>query len=118
MSKVAIVILAGNETHEGLGRLVNALEAAKELKQGGDDVRIIFDGAGTAWVPDLAKEEHKAHRLYAAVQDKIVGACSYCAAAFGVKDKVQAAGVRLTAEYDGHPSIRSLIQGGFTILTF
>ena len=28
--------------------MVNALEAAKELKEGNDDVRIVFDGAGTA----------------------------------------------------------------------
>lgn len=47
MAKVAIVVLAGTETHEGLGRVVNALEAAKELKEGNDEVRIIFDGAGT-----------------------------------------------------------------------
>jgi hypothetical protein len=118
MSKVAILVLAGNQTHEGLGRVVNALEAAKEFKEGGDEVRIVFDGAGTAWVPDLASQEHRAHRLYAAVEDKVAGVCSYCAVAFGVKDKVQACGVRLAAEYDGHPSIRSLVRDGFTILTF
>jgi hypothetical protein len=30
MSKVAIVVLADTETHEGLGRVVNALEAVKD----------------------------------------------------------------------------------------
>jgi hypothetical protein len=69
-------------------------------------------------VPELTNQEHKAHRLYAAVEDKVAGVCSYCANAFGVKEKVQACGVRLAAEYDGHPSIRSLIQSGYSVLTF
>ncbi|NNJ13639.1 hypothetical protein EKD04_025265 [Chloroflexales bacterium ZM16-3] len=33
--KLAIVILAGTESHEGLGRIVNGLEAAKEAKEHG-----------------------------------------------------------------------------------
>ena len=76
MAKVAIVVLAGTETHEGLGRVVNALEAAKELKDAGDDVKLIFDGAGTAWVPALAKQDHKADRLFDAVRDRVSGVCS------------------------------------------
>ena len=118
MAKVAIVVLAGTETHEGLGRVVNALEAAKELKEGSDDVRIIFDGAGTAWIPELARKEHKVHALYAAVSDRIAGVCAYCADAFGVKDAVVAQGARLADEYEGHPSVRRLIHDGYQVITF
>jgi hypothetical protein len=53
--------LADTETHEGLGGVVNALEAAKELKESKSDVRVIFDGAGTKWVGELAKPEHRVH---------------------------------------------------------
>jgi hypothetical protein len=42
MAKVAIVVLAGTETHEGLGRVVNALEAVKEFKEARDDVKLIL----------------------------------------------------------------------------
>ena len=118
MAKVAIVVLAGTETHEGLGRVVNALEAAKELKEGGDDVRLIFDGAGTAWVPELGGKEHKAHPLYEAVADRIEGVCAYCAKAFGVKDAVVAQGVRLVSEFEGHPSVRRLVHDGYQVITF
>ena len=45
--KVALVVLADNETHEGLGRVVNAMMAARELQEGGDHVRLVFDGGGT-----------------------------------------------------------------------
>lgn len=47
MPKAAIVVLADTETHEGLGRVVNALEAVKEFQDAGEDVQLIFDGAGT-----------------------------------------------------------------------
>lgn len=118
MAKVAIVVLAGTETHEGLGRVVNAMEAVKELKEGGDDVRLIFDGAGTAWVPELERKEHKAHRLYAAVADRVAGVCAYCAGAFGVKEAVAALKVPLAGEYDGHPSLRRLVHDGYQVITF
>lgn len=118
MAKVAIVVLAGTETHEGLGRVVNALEAAKELQEGRDEVVLVFDGAGTAWVPELSKPEHKAHRLYESVASRIAGVCAYCAAAFGVKDAVVAQGVRLASEYEGHPSLRRLVHDGYQVITF
>lgn len=95
MTKVAIVVLADTETHEGLGRVVNALEAVKEFKDGHDDVQLIFDGAGAKWIPELEKGDHKLHGLYAAVKDRIGGVCEFCAGAFEVKDAVVACGVKL-----------------------
>jgi hypothetical protein len=44
--KIAIVVLADTDTYEGLGRVVNALEAVKECRDAEDEVRLIFDGAG------------------------------------------------------------------------
>lgn len=118
MSKIAIVILADTDTHESLGRVVNALEAVKEFKDGHDDVQLIFDGAGPKWIVELEKPDHKAHGLYLAVKDRISGACEFCAGAFGVKDNVVACGVKLTGEYDGHPSFRKLATQGYQIITF
>ena len=50
-----------------------------------------------------------AHDLPAAVKNRIGGACEFCAEAFGVKEQVVACGVKLTGEYDGHPSFRKLV---------
>ena len=47
MTKAAIFVLADTQTEEDLGRVVNALAAAKEFKQAGDKVQVIFDGTGT-----------------------------------------------------------------------
>lgn len=118
MAKVAIVVLADTETHEGLGRVVNALEAVKEFEDGRDDVQLIFDGAGPKWIPELSKPDHKIHGLYEFVKDRISGACEFCAGAFGVKDKVVACGVKLAGDFEGHPSFRKLVSEGYQVIMF
>ncbi len=118
MAKVGIVVLADTDTHEALGRVVNALETAKESKESGDDVQIIFDGAGTKWVPELSNPENKAHPLYEAVKDKVAGACDFCAGAFGVKNQIQKTDIKLLSEYDQHPSLRKLVVNDYQVITF
>lgn len=118
MSAAAMLILAGTDTKADLGRAVNALQIARELHEAGDDVTIVFDGAGTQWVPTLADENHKYHRLFEQTKESIAGACSYCAGAYGVKDAIEGTDVGLLDEFDGHPSVRKLISNGYQILTF
>lgn len=116
-NKIAVMLLADTDTPEAKGRMSNALTLAKEGKDAGDDVRVILDGAGTKWAGELAGEDHKYHRLFEDVREQ-TGACVYCARAYGVKDRVEAAGVQLLDEYKGHPSVRGLITDGFHIVTF
>ena len=118
MARAAAVVLADIETREGLGRVVNALETDKECRESGDEVALIFDGAGTRWIGELEKPDHRYHWLYEAVADVVPGACGYCAAAFGVKEAVEAAGVPLLEEYDRHPSLRKYLDVGFQVVTF
>jgi hypothetical protein len=117
-NKVAVVILSGAGTHESLGKVVNALEFAKELQDHDDEVKIVFDGAGTTWVPELTKDDHDAHELYKAVEESIYGACKFCSKAFGVINEVRKSGVLLLDDYDGHPSLRNFIADGYQIVTF
>jgi hypothetical protein len=35
----------------------------------GDEVELIFDGAGTQWVPELEDEDNDNHELYRAVRE-------------------------------------------------
>lgn len=118
MSNIAIVILTDTEGSEGLGRVVNALTAAKEFKEGGDHVKVAFTGAGTKWVGELTKPDHKLHSVFNELKDQITGACSFCAGAFGVDESVQSAGVNLLEEYGTNMSFRQLIQDGYHVLTF
>ena len=118
MTKAAIVILAGTDGHENLGRIANGLEAAKEFAENDEDeLELIFDGAGTQWIPELENEAHDYHDLYAAVSDE-ASACDYCSGAFGVDEAVQDAGVVQLDDNDGHPSVRSLVDDDYEIITF
>lgn len=118
MPQAAMLILAGTETKADLGRVVNALQIARELDEAGDDVTVIFDGAGTQWIPTLLDEEHKYHGLFERAKHNVAGACSYCAGAYGVKEAIEGTDVDLLDEFDGHPSVRKLISNGYEILTF
>ncbi len=62
MAKALVVILVGSEGHENVGRLVNGLETAKEFAEhDGDEVELVFDGAGTErsnssrWAPTYSR---------------------------------------------------------------
>lgn len=118
MANAAIVVLAGTETKADLGRVVNGLQVARELKDAGDEATIVFDGAGTQWVPKLTDTDSDYHSLYAQVEDLVQGACEYCADAFGVADKIERTAVGLLDEFDGHPSLRKLMDNGYQVLTF
>jgi len=118
MAKAAVIILAGTEGHDNLGRLANGLEAAKEFAENdGDDLELIFDGAGTQWIPELEDEDSDYHELYQTVKSD-TSACDYCSNAFGVEDAVGDSGVDILDDHDGHPSIRSLVDDDYEIITF
>ena len=118
MPKAVLVVFADTEGHENLGRVVNAMTIAKEFKDAGDEVALVFDGGGTTWIPALASPDHRAHGLFQSVRDVVAGACSYCSDAFGVREGVEAAGVALLDDYKRHPSIRTYVAAGFDVLTF
>jgi hypothetical protein len=118
MTRAAIVLLADTETKEGLGRMSNALTSVREFKEEGQEVSLIFDGAGTKWIGELSDSDHKYNRHFESVKDDIHGACAYCARAFGVKDEVQESGVELLGEFEGHPSLAKLVGQGYQVITF
>lgn len=118
MANAAVAILAGTESHTDSGRLVNGLETALEFAEtDGDEVELIFDGAGTQWIPDLEDEDHDYHDLCQAVRNN-ASACDFCAGAFGVEEAIDDAGVVTLDDHDGHPSIRSLVDNDCEIITF
>lgn len=122
--KTALVVLSDPDGgDEALGRVFNALAAAKDFAAQGADVRVLFQGAGTRWAGILADEGHPIHGLYDAVRPSIVGASHACAAFFGAEDGVASAGLDLIAEHDiagvgGLPSLAALSAEGYSVLTF
>jgi hypothetical protein len=106
-AKVAIVILADTETRADRAKVANALTTAYEFKE-----------AGTRWIAELSDSDHRLHRAFELVKDKVAGACKACAVSFGVKDEVEASGVPLLAEYRGHQSLRKLVAEGFQVIIY
>ena len=118
MKKTLLIIFAGKETHEGKGRVFNALIMAKELKEAGHIVNIIFDGAGTEWLAKLQMEDNKMHALYIELKDNIVGGCDFCAVAFNVKDILKEKDIPLSSDFMGHTSFKKYIEEDYKIITF
>lgn len=118
MPKIAIILLAAQDTPEGTGRMANALATTLEFHEAGDAVRLVFDGAGVTWVPRLTDPDEKYSRLFESVRPAVTGACLYCARAYGVKGAIDEAGVSLVSEFKDHPSVRGLIADGFQVITF
>src|SRR5919202_6556055 len=118
MEKVAVVVLAGRETRADEARTANALAVVNEFKEGGDEVTLIFSGAGTRWIGELSGSDHPLSNAFGMVKDKVAGACSACAASFGVEEEVQASGIPLVEEYKGHPSLKRLVSEGYRVITF
>lgn len=117
MVKTAIVVLAGTDTHADLGRVTNALTAAKEFADAGDDIELIFDGAGTSWIPELEDEDNPNNAIYRSLTDHI-SVCSYCAGAFEVEDAVDESSVEFEDGFEGHPSVRDLVADGYEVITY
>lgn len=118
MAKISVVVLADIETHGDLGRIANALSTAKEASEAGDDVEIVFDGAGTRWIGELSKEDNKMRPTFEALRGHVAGACDFCSGAFGVTDEIRKAGIDFLSEYEGHPSLRNRVEQGYQVITF
>jgi hypothetical protein len=118
MPKAAILLLADTETHGDLGRAANALMTVREFADNGDEVTLIFDGAGTRWAAAIARDDHSLHPAFAKIRDKVAGACHYCAGAFEVREELERIGMPLLDDHLGHPSVRHLVADGYEVITF
>lgn len=125
MSKIAVIVMSDPKSggEEALGRLLNALITATDAKLRGDDVQVLFQGAGSRWASVIVDPAHPAHPLFRSVESCIVGVSSGCADVFGATDDVRASGLPLLREAEipgtsGVPSIASRIADGRHVIVF
>jgi hypothetical protein len=125
VSKTAVVVFSdpSSESEEALGRLFNALFVTYELREKGQEVALIFQGAGTRWPAVLVKPDHPANPLYDAVTDKVAGVCGGCADVFGATADVEATGLPLVHEKaipgtSGILDLSRYLDDGYRLLTF
>ena len=108
---------------EALGRLFNGMFLTHELKEKGEEVALIFRGAGSRWPAEIARPDHPAHALHLAVHDKIAGVCGGCADVFGATEGAQATGLPLVRERKiagttGILDLSSYLSDGYRLVTF
>ncbi len=123
--KAAVVILSDpkNGLEESAGRAFNALSAAYDFKRHGEDITILFQGAGTRWIGELTKTDHPFHALFETVKDKVAGVSCACASVFGATEAAMQEGYELVKDNpvpgtQGLPSLEKLTREGYTILSF
>lgn len=119
-TKVLIVLQAGTESHEGRARALHSVLYAKELVSAGATVRLVFDGAGTAWLARWKQgggSASRAAQLFAELTAAGVAyeVCDYCAGAFDVRQELIDLGETLSGAYLDHPSIASHVADGFQV---
>lgn len=123
--KTAIIILSDPKagTDEALGRLFNALAVAHAAVEAGDEVEIVFNGAGTRWPEELVKVTHPANGIYNAVRHVVKGASRGCAVVFGAEKGVEQSATPLLTDLalPGTPGIsdlRAYLAGDWKTLVF
>jgi len=122
--KTAIIVLSDPKAgEEALGRVFNALAVAQEAMASGDEVELVFNGAGTRWPEELTKLTHPANALYNAVRPAVKGASCGCAAVFGATSGVEACGLPLIkdkalAGTPGISNLRRYLADGWETLVF
>jgi hypothetical protein len=123
--KTAIVVFSDPKSgsEEALGRLFNALFVTHELKEKNQDVALVFQGAGTRWASEVAREDHPAHALYESVKDKVAGVCGGCADVFGATEGATSAGASLVREImipgtTGVIDLSRYLDEGYRLVTF
>jgi intracellular sulfur oxidation DsrE/DsrF family protein len=114
--RVAVVIY--EDASRDLARAYRGLLTAKEFRDAGDDVVVVYDGSGVDTLAAAADPGHQLHRLVEGLRDITLGACGFCVKAHGVLATVQGAGWTLLDQYKGHASIRQLVGDERTILSF
>ncbi len=92
--------------------LLNALD----LKQAGNDVEIIFEGASVALVPTFEKEAHPPY-VKAKEAGLIAGACKACSKMFKVDQEIADCGLALLDDMQGHAGMKKYLEGGFEIIS-
>lgn len=117
MNKVAIVVYSKLEG-AGTSAVYRALMFADELLRAGDDVALVFDGAGSSALAEVLRPENALHRAWQKAAPALRGACAYCAKAYQVRDLLEAAGIPMLGDDRGHASLRGLLLEGRQIITF
>lgn len=96
--------------------MMHILLFAKEMKEKGDDVKIIFEGEGVNWAKDLLNEEHPLSNHVKPLMDNII-VCEACANMFGILDDIKDK-LHVENELFGHVSLKKYLDEDYNVIEF
>lgn len=119
MNRYALLLSAGPDR---AGSALNAIEYALRLDEAGHTVEIYLDGPATQWPAESSRrsghpfiEEFNSARE----RDLVVGACAFCANAFGASADCRDAEIELlgVAGEEHGPDVATIVDNGYELLT-
>ncbi len=115
MIKTALVAFNGE-----MMCFVHVLLNALDQQAKGFEVAVIIEGAATKLIPDLVKPDDPMHALFQKVRDQglLRAVCRACSDKMGVLSTVQAEGLPLGEDMNGHPSLGRYVEAGYQVITF
>ena len=122
MPKVVVAVLNPGESPADNGRTIHALKLAKELKAGGADVELVFEGKAVTWIPRFVNRNDDSHpfvKNYGPVFDEVrdlAKACNMCCRRFDVLEQVQTAGIPIIGEGRDHINIGQYVLDGYQVI--
>lgn len=95
--------------------LLNALDFHSHGQLG----EIVLEGAAIKLITEISQPGHPLHSHYKKVEELglIKEVCKACAVKLGMADAVLKAGLPLSGDMSGHPSMSPYIKRGYNIIT-
>lgn len=115
MQKTAIFAFRGD-----LVCFVHVLLNAIDMREKGDEVKIVLEGEATKLVAELAKPDNHLHGLFEKTKSLgiIAGVCRACSHQLGSQEAAVAEGLPLLDDMHGHPGMAKYQHDGYTVLVF
>jgi hypothetical protein len=125
VAKHAIVVMCepGEDHPGGQGRMLHALNLAKDLRANGEEVTLWFHGIGVTWLTAFDKQQDKFTQVYRPlfdeVRDLIGGTCEFCTVKrFGAAPSAAKLGIPVLRSGGDHHTLAALIAQGHQVVTF
>jgi len=115
MTKFALFVFNGDPMC-----FIHVLLNALDMKEKGNEAKIIIEGSATQLIPELAKSDHPMHQLWQKVNDGglVAGACRACSNKMGTLKDAEAQGLSLLDDMSGHPGMAGYRADGYEIISF
>jgi len=115
MKKFALFVFNGDSMC-----FIHVLLNALDMKDKGNEAKIIIEGASVKLIPDLIKPEFPLNGLWKKCVDAglVEGVCKACSAKLGTLQDAKSQGLTLLDDMSGHPGIAAYRDNGYEVITF